>query len=92
MKKIIVGLMVLLFSFGFVGSAMATGDYEPTSCARWTYDPGKYVASSDGYHDDGYHDGSSSSYDGYHDDGYHDGSSSSYDDGYKDGSSSSYHD
>ena len=64
MKKIIVGLMVLLFSFGFVGSAMATGDYEPTSCARWTYDPGKYVASSDGYHDDGYHDGSSSSYAG----------------------------
>ena len=54
MKKIIAALLVLLFSFGVVGSAMATGDYEPSSCDRWTYDPGKYVASYDGYHDDGY--------------------------------------
>jgi hypothetical protein len=75
MKKIIIALMVLLFSLGVVGTAVATGDYEATSCYKWTYDPGKYVASSDGYHDDGYKDGSSSSYD----DGYHDGSSS-YDD------------
>jgi hypothetical protein len=79
MKKIITAFMVLLFSFGVVGSVMATGDdCRPTSCYTWcdSYSEGKYVAASDGYHDDGYKDGSSSS---------------SYD-GYKDGSSSSSYD
>ena len=49
MKKIIAALFVLLFSFGVVGSAMATG--EPTSCDRWweSFFQGKYVAPSTSY-------------------------------------------
>ena len=87
MKKIIAALLVLLFSFGVVGSAMATGGGESTSCCDWTRCSGsdysgQYVASSDGYHDDGYHDG-------YHDDGYKDGY---HDDDYKDGYHEERHD
>ena len=54
MQKIIVGLMVLLFSFGVVGSVIASG--EPTSCDRWweSFFQGKYVASSSSYPDDKY--------------------------------------
>ena len=80
MKKIIAVLFALLFSFGVVGSAIASGG-DPTSCDRWweSYFEGKYVASYDGH---------SSSYDDDHKDGY----SSSYDDDHKDGYSSSYDD
>ena len=84
MKKIIAGLIVFLFSFGVVGSAIACGN--ATSCATFICDSDSYVAFIyDGYSSsyDGYKDGSSSSYDGYKDD------SSSYD-SYKDGYSSSY--
>jgi hypothetical protein len=50
MKKIIVGLMVLLFSFGVVGTAIACGGC-PTSCANFweSFFQGKYVATSTSY-------------------------------------------
>ena len=75
MKKIIIALMVLMFSLGVVGSVIACDI--ATSNACFTCPEGKYVASTyDGYSsssdykdsdDDHYYDDHYSEYDSEHD-------------------------